>query len=162
MHSTVGGEVRGEVLGMESGQWWGKGFTIKLFFSENFLFILFLAALGLRCYTGFFSSCSKQGLLSSSSVRAAQCGGLSCCRARTLGCSGLISCGSRALQHKLNSCGTQVQLLLGMWDPPRPGPEPVSPVLAGGLFNTKLPVKPQVKWSDCCSVTADSWWPHGL
>ena len=28
-----------------------------------YLFILFLAALGLRCYTQAFSSCSEQGLL---------------------------------------------------------------------------------------------------
>ena len=30
----------------------------------------------------------------------------------------LRSCGSRTLEHRLNSCGTGAQLLLGMWDLP--------------------------------------------
>ena len=47
---------------------------------------------------------------------------------------GLSSCGSRALECRLSSCGTQAYLLHGMWDPPRPGLEPMSPVLAGGFF----------------------------
>ena len=60
---------------------------IQLSFLLNFLFIyLFnLAVLGLRCCTGFFSSCSKWELLSSCSVQTSHCGGFSCGRAQVLG-----------------------------------------------------------------------------
>ena len=54
----------------------------------------------------------------------------------------LSSCGSRALEHRLSSCGAQAQPLRGMRDPPGPGPEPVSPALAGGLLTTAPPGKP--------------------
>ena len=33
--------------------------------------------------------------------------------------------------HRLSSCGSWAQPLRGTWDPPRTGPEPVSPALAG-------------------------------
>ena len=42
---------------------------------------IFLAALGLCCCLWTFSSCGKQGLLSTWGVQASCCGGLSCCRA---------------------------------------------------------------------------------
>ena len=62
--------------------------------------------------------------------------GLSCCGAWALGtrASVVVACG-------LSSCGTRAQLLRGVWDPPGPGPEPVSPALAGGLLTTALPGK---------------------
>ena len=44
-------------------------------------------------------------------------------------------------QHRLNSCGARAQLLLGRWDLPGPGIEPVSPALAGGFFTTEPPGK---------------------
>ena len=44
--------------------------------------------------------------------------------------------------HRLSSCGSRAQLLHGMWDPPRPGFEPVSPALAGRLSTTAPPGKP--------------------
>ena len=51
---------------------------------------------------------------------------------------------TRRLQtRRLSSCGSRAQLLRGMWDPPRPGLEPVSPALAGGLPTTAPPGKPQ-------------------
>ena len=43
---------------------------------------------------------------------------------------------------RLSSCGPQVQLLCGMWDPPRPGLEPVFPALAGRFSTTVPPGKP--------------------
>ena len=52
---------------------------------------------------------------------------------------GFSSCGSRALEHRLSSCGTQAQLLCGMWDLPGPGLELLSPALAGGLLTTAPP-----------------------
>ena len=56
--------------------------------------------------------------------------------------SRLSSCGSRALEHRLSSCGARAQLLHDMWDPPRPGLEPVSSALAGGFPTTGPPGKP--------------------
>ena len=37
-------------------------------------------------------------------------------------------------QGSPNSCGTQAQLLHGMWDLPRPGVESMSPAMPGGFF----------------------------
>ena len=48
----------------------------------------------------------------------------------------------RLQTHRLSNCGSQAQLLCGMWDPPRPGPEPVSPAPAGRLPTTAPPGKP--------------------
>ena len=41
---------------------------------------------------------------------------------------------SLVVEHRLqtrrpSNCGSRAQSLRGMWDPPRPGPEPVSPAL---------------------------------
>ena len=103
-----------------------------------FYFILFLIVLSLCCYVQAFSSCGKQGLLSSCSARVSRCSGFSCCGAQALGkqASGIVacrfsSCRSRTLEHsRLSSCGAWVQLLQGMWNLPRPGIKPVYPALA--------------------------------
>ena len=58
--------------------------------------------------------------------------------------TGFSSCGSRALECGLGSCGTQAQLLCGMWDLPRPGLEPVFPALAGRFLITVPPGKPHI------------------
>ena len=55
---------------------------------------------------------------------------------------------SPAAEHRLqmrrfSNCGSRAQSLRGMWDPPRPGPEPVSPALAGRLSTTAPPGKPR-------------------
>ena len=91
---------------------------------------------------GLFSSCGEQGLLSSCGAWASHCGGFSCCGARILECTGCSSCGPWALEHRLNSCGTQSLLLQGMWDLPGSGIEPVFPALAGRFFSTEPPGKP--------------------
>ena len=49
---------------------------------------------------------------------------------------------------RLSSCGSRAQLLRGMWDPPGPGLEPVSPALAGRLSTAAPPGKP-------CSIVLD-------
>ena len=49
----------------------------------------------------------------------------------------------RLQTRRLSSCGSRAQSLRGMWDPPRPGPEPVSPASAGRLSTTAPPGKPQ-------------------
>ena len=48
----------------------------------------------------------------------------------------------RLQTRRLSSCGSRAQLLRGMWAPPRPGLEPVSPALAGRLPTTAPPGKP--------------------
>ena len=58
---------------------------------------LFLATVGLCCYTWAFSSCSKQGLLSSCGARASHCGGFSCCGAQALGHVGSVVVGCTGL-----------------------------------------------------------------
>ena len=132
-------------------------FFINLFFLI-YLFILFLAALGLCCCTRAFSSCGEQGLLfvavrglltavaSLVAEHGHQARGLqqlwhvgSVVVAR-----GLSSCGSRALERKLSSCGTRAQLLCGKWDLPGPGLEPVSPASAGGFLTTEPPGKSRI------------------
>ena len=48
----------------------------------------------------------------------------------------------RLQTRRLSNCGSRAQLLCGMWDPPRPGLEPVSPALAGRFSTTAPPGKP--------------------
>ena len=49
----------------------------------------------------------------------------------------------RLQTRRLSNCGSWAQLLCGMWDPPRPGLEPVSPALAGRFSTTAPPGKPK-------------------
>ena len=50
----------------------------------------------------------------------------------------------RLQTRRLSNCGSWAQPLRGMWDPPRPGPKPVSPALAGRLPTTAPPGKPSL------------------
>ena len=52
----------------------------------------------------------------------------------------------RLQTRRLSNCGSRAQPLRSMWDPPRPGLEPVSPALAGRLPTTAPPGKPQLKY----------------
>ena len=86
--------------------------------------------LGLRFCARAFSSCGKRGPLFIA-LRGP-----------------LTIAASLVAEHKLqmrrlSSCGSQAQLLLGMWDLPRPGLEPVSPALAGRFSTTAPPGKPR-------------------
>ena len=72
-----------------------------------FFFFLIFGCAGSSLLSGLFSSCGKQGLCYSCSVRVSHCSGFSCCRAWALGPLGFRSCGSWALEHRLNSCDTQ-------------------------------------------------------
>ena len=76
-----------------------------------------------------FSSCCKQGLLSSCRALASHCSGFSCYAARALDRVGFCS------------CGAWTQLLWGMWDLPGPRIKPMFPVLAGGFLTTGPPGK---------------------
>ena len=93
-----------------------------------------MAVLGLRFCARAFSSCGKRGPLFIA-VRGP-----------------LTVTASLAAEHRLQTCrlssrGSRAQLLRGMWDLPRPGLEPVSPALAGGLSTTVPPGKPLVLFS---------------
>ena len=73
------------------------------FFFNTFICLFYcLAVLGFHCCMQAFSSCVKQGLLSSCSARASHCSGFSCWGALALGSQALAvgSCG-------LSSCGSQ-------------------------------------------------------
>ena len=86
---------------------------------------LFIQVLGLCYYVQAFSHCGKPGPL-------------------FIAVHGLlIVVASPVAKHRLSSCGSWAQLLLGMWDLPRPRIEPMSPILVGGLFTTEPPGKPQ-------------------
>ena len=101
-----------------------------LFFVFIYLFIyLFMAVLGLRFCARAFSSCGKRGPLFIA-VR------------RPLTVAASLVAEHRLQTRRLSSCGARAQLLRGMWIPPRPGLEPVSPALAGGFSTTALPGKP--------------------
>ena len=63
---------------------------ILFFFLELKNFYLFLAALGLRRCSTFFSSCGVWGLLSSCGEWASHCGGFSCRGAPALGLPALV------------------------------------------------------------------------
>ena len=98
-------------------------FLKKLFI---YLFILFLAVLGLRFCARAFSSCGERGPLFIA-VRGPL----------TLAAS--LVAEHRLQTRRLSNCGSRAQLLHGMWDLPRPGLEPVSPALAG-RFSTTAPL----------------------
>ena len=83
-----------------------------------------MAVLGLRFCARAFSSCGERGPLFIA-VRGP-----------------LTIAASLVAEHRLRRCGSRAQLLRGMWDLPRPGLEPVSPALAGGLSTTAPPGKP--------------------
>ena len=88
-----------------------------------------MSVFGLRFCARAFSSCGKRGPLLIA-VRGP-----------------LIIAASLAAEHRLqmrrlSNCGPRAQLLRGMWDPPRPGLEPVSPALAGRFSTTAPPGKP--------------------
>ena len=86
--------------------------------------------LGLRFCARAFSSCGKLGPLFIA-VRGPL----------TIAVS--LAAEHRFQTHRLSSCGSRAQLLCGMWDPPRPVPEPAFPALAGRLPTTAPPGKPK-------------------
>ena len=99
--------------------------------------------LGLRCCAQAFSSCGKPGLLFIA-VRGLLIAVASLVWSMGSRHAGFSSCGSWALECRLSSCGTQAELLRGMWDLPGAGIEPVCLVLARGFLTTAPPGKPQL------------------
>ena len=88
-----------------------------------------MAVLGLRFRARAFSSCGKRGPLFIA-VRG------------PLTTTASLVAEHRLQTRRLNSCGSRAQSLCDMWDPPRPGLEPVSPALAGRFSTTAPPGKP--------------------
>ena len=88
-----------------------------------------MAVLGLRFCARAFSSCGKRGPLF-----------ITVCGPLTIVAS--LVAEHRLQTHRLSNCGSPAQLLCGMWDLPGPGPEPVSPALAGRFSTTAPPGKP--------------------
>ena len=97
-----------------------------------YLFIYFLAVLGLHFCARAFSSWGKRGPLFIA-VRGPL----------TVAASPVVE--HRLQTRRLSSCGSRAQLLRGMCDLPRPGLEPASPALAGRFSTTASPGKPP-----CC------------
>ena len=88
-----------------------------------------MAVLGLCFCARAFSSCGKRGPLFIA-VRG------------PLTIAASLVAEHRLQTHRLSSCGPRAQPLRGMWDPPRPGLEPVCPAPAGRLSTTAPPGKP--------------------
>ena len=113
---------------------WPNISLFYFFFNFYLLFIYyvyFLAVLGLRFCARASSSCGKQGPLFIA-VRG------------PLTIVASLVAEQRLQTLRLSSCGSRAQLLRGMWDPPRPGLEPVSPALAGRFSTTAPPGKPSL------------------
>ena len=85
--------------------------------------------LGLRFCARALSSCGKWGPLFIA-VR------------RPLTIAASLVAEHRLQRRRLSSCGSRAQLLRGLWDPPRPGLEPVYPALAGRFSTAAPPGKP--------------------
>ena len=88
-----------------------------------------MAVLGLRFCARALPNCGKRGPLLTA-VRGP-----------------LIIVAPPAAEHRLqtrrlSNCGPRAQPFRSMWDPPKPGPEPVSPALAGRPSTTAPPGKP--------------------
>ena len=90
-----------------------------------------MAVLGLHFCARAFSSCGKRGPLFIA-VR------------RPLTIAASLVAEHRLQTCRFSSCGSRAQLLRGLWDPPRPGLEPVSPALAGRFSTTAPPGKPLI------------------
>ena len=88
-----------------------------------------MAVLGLSFCARAFSSCGKRGPLFIA-VRG------------PLTIMASLVAEHRLQMRRLSNCGSRAYLLRGMWDPPRPGLEPVSPATAGRLPTTAPPGKP--------------------
>ena len=92
-----------------------------------------MAVLSLRFCARAFSSCSKWGPL------------FITVHGPLIITASLVA-EHRLQKRRLSNCGSRAQLLRGMWDPPRPGLEPVSPALAGRFPTTAPPGNPVFKF----------------
>ena len=117
-------------------------FFLKDLFIINLFIYLFLAALGLPCFTQAFSSFSKREPVSSCGEQLSHWDAFSCgasilwARASVVAVCCLSSSGSRALESRVSTCGPLAQLPLCMWAFPKAGVKLMSTALAGGFSTT--------------------------
>ena len=127
----------------QTTEFWISIFLIK----KKYLLYFWLCCASLLCR--IFSSCGKQGLLSSYSTQASHCKGFSCCRARALGHIRVISCSTWAQQLWLPDSRAQAQqlhltgLLCCKWDIPGSGIKLRPPAIAGIFFTCEPSERPQ-------------------
>ena len=93
-----------------------------LFFNIYLFIYLFMAVLGPRFCARALPSCGKRRPL------------------LIVVCGPLTIAASPVAEHRLqmrrpSNCGSRAQLLCGMWDPPRPGLEPVVPCIGRQMLN---------------------------
>ena len=105
------------------------GLFVCLFVFLKFIYLLFMAVLGLRFCARAFSSRGKRGPP------------LITVRGPLIIAASLVA-EHRLQMRRLSNCGSRAQPLRGIWDPPGPGLEPVSPALAGRFLTTAPPGKP--------------------
>ena len=109
------------------------------FLGQRLIYLLIFGCAGSSLLHRLFSSCGKQGPLSSCDAWTSHCGD--------------FCCDSGAVEYRLNGCDAWAQLHHGMWGLPGPGTESASPALAGGFFTTKSSGKPQRHFSLQLSVS---------
>ena len=112
---------------------------------DSFTQFIYLFILILFIYL-FIFGCVGSSFLCKDFLQLRQAGATLHCSARA---SPLTIAASLVAEHRLqtrrlSNCGSWAHLLRGMWDPPGPGLEPVSPALAGRLSTTAPPGKPPV------------------
>ena len=103
----------------------------SFFFFFNFIYLFIYFWL---CWV-FVSVQGLSLVAASGSHSSSRCAGLSLSRP--------LVAEHRLQPRRLSNCGSRAHLLHGMWDPPRPGLEPVSPALAGRFSTTAPPGKPR-------------------
>ena len=111
-----------------------------------------MAVLGLSSCARAFSSCGKRGPLFIA-VR----GPLFIAVHGPFSIAAALVAEHRLQTRRLSNGGSRAQLLRGMWDPPRPGLEPVSPALAGRFSTTAPPGKPYLALLRKSGPTPDLW-----
>ena len=117
---------------------WCEHFQISFYFIATlFIYLFIFGCVGSSVRARAFSSCGKRG-----PPFIAVRGPLFIAVRGPLTITAPPAAGHRLQTRRLSSCGSRAQLLRGMWDLPRPGPEPVSPALAGRLPTTAPPGKP--------------------
>ena len=116
-------------------------YTSTLFFFFKFVYFSFWLRWVFAAARGLFFTCGERGLLFVAVRRPLVGWPLLLWRTGSRH-AGFSSCGSWAPERRLSSCGARAQLFRGVWDPPRPGLEPMSPAWAGGFLSTAPPGKP--------------------
>ena len=146
--------MRGWFSKVSNFQW---KIIVCLFLFNFFPIIFYLFSFGcigsLLLLTGFLQLWRAGGLPPHCGVLASHCSGFSCCGVQALGTWTSVvttcrfsSCSSWPPECWLSHGGAQVELLLGMWNFPGPGIEPVSLTLAGRFLSTALPGKSYISF----------------